>query len=54
MSRKPTAKRPTVKPTRRAQAKRKQPHLLDRMVAGEAARNGVTVSASSSGMLYPN
>lgn len=33
MSRKPTPKRPTVKPKRRAQAKRKQPHLLDRMVA---------------------
>ncbi|HEV7288597.1 cell division protein FtsQ/DivIB [Sphingomonas sp.] len=33
MSRKPTPKRPTVKPKRRAQSKRKQPHLLDRMVA---------------------
>ena len=33
MSRKPTPKRALVKPKRRAQSKRKQLHLLDRMVA---------------------
>ncbi len=33
MSRKPSTRRPTVKPRRRAQPKRKQPGMMDRLVA---------------------